>query len=78
MPKGEVYPTPAITHLVLTEIGEGEFTEEQIAKVFDIAWQAAWKGHADGWSSAVAKASALRYAARPKPSDLSTKENDHD
>ncbi len=42
----EVYPTPQITTLVLSEISDGEFTEEQLAKVFDIAWQAAWKGHA--------------------------------
>ncbi|EIC09103.1 hypothetical protein OR221_0811 [Microbacterium laevaniformans OR221] len=62
----EVYPTPRITNLVSAEVADGEFTEEQLAKVFDIAWQAAWIGHADGWSSAMAKASTLRHA-KPKP-----------
>lgn len=61
----EVYPTPQITMLVLDEVSDGEFTEEQLAKVFEIAWQAAWKGHADGWAAAMAKEAALRLAKRP-------------
>lgn len=61
------YPTPEVTQMVAFGVTEGEFTEDQLYKVFDLAYRAAGIGHRDGWSAAVEKARTQRFAKTPDP-----------